>query len=366
MRSAAWDVSLVAFGWLPFLAFVVGVLGIGRDWEPAGRGPDPVLARATLIALATTYVHRHYTFVLVYGDPQAFVARARAYVLAPLIVFGGTALAVRTHGEVAMQVPGLGRVSPWFALLIIVGAWNMWHTLMQRHGLHRVYGGKAGGGLEQRVHGGLDLRLLWSLAALTAVIVPMFRAETFVGVGNARRLIKTLDPIAHGPVGYSLLVAASAAVITFGARWLRAEWGAHVAPRRRVPRLVMWASTVALLSVFVVWGPIVGYLCFGMAHSLEYIAFVHHFGARKYSSPHGSVAAGLFGRPVIGTLILVGGLLGLFFALRDVSHTRTYLAYYTATSLLHFLYDGWIWKVRRPSVARPLGIVTPSSAVANE
>jgi hypothetical protein len=41
---------------------------------------------------------------------------------------------------------------------------------------------------------------------------------------------------------------------------------------------------------------------------------------------------------------------------RDYRATLFFPVYYSATSLLHFLYDGWIWKVRRPEVARPLGI----------
>ena len=28
------------------------------------------------------------------------------------------------------------------------------------------------------------------------------------------------------------------------------------------------------------------------------------------------------------------------------SRTEVYLAYYVGSSMLHFLYDGWIWKLR--------------------
>ena len=42
--------------------------------------------------------------------------------------------------------------------------------------------------------------------------------------------------------------------------------------RERVARLSFWASTFALMGTFVVWGPIVGYLAFGTAHAIEYIA----------------------------------------------------------------------------------------------
>jgi hypothetical protein len=98
-----------------------------------------------------------------------------------------------------------------------------------------------------------------------------------------------------------------------------------------------------------------------MAHNAEYIAFVHHFGQRKYSAPGR--------RPSFARLALASGfraplvflsLAGLFWLVKNYRATEVYLLYYTSTGLLHFLYDGWIWKVRRPSVSAPLGIQTPA------
>ncbi len=45
-----------------------------------------------------------------------------------------------------------------------------------------------------------------------------------------------------------------------------------------------------------------------------------------------------------------------FIVLYARRQTDLYLVYYLGTSLLHFLFDGWIWKVRRPELRRPLGV----------
>jgi len=107
-----------------------------------------------------------------------------------------------------------------------------------------------------------------------------------------------------------------------------------------------------------VHGPIVGYLCFGVAHALEYVAFVHHFGQQKFSRGPDirSPAALLLRRPLQTAPLLIGGLLLVFVLLYDQRRADLFLVYYMGTSVLHFLFDGWIWKVRRPEVRAPLGV----------
>lgn len=51
----------------------------------------------------------------------------------------------------------------------------------------------------------------------------------------------------------------------------------------------------------------------------------------------------------------------LFWLVSPYRQEQLYLVYYTSTSLLHFLFDGWIWKVRKPEVRQPL-LDAPSQA----
>ncbi|MEZ4380213.1 MAG: hypothetical protein R3A79_02605 [Nannocystaceae bacterium] len=61
-------------------------------------------------------------------------------------------------------------------------------------------------------------------------------------------------------------------------------------------------------------------------------------------------------RPWLFGTLLSGALVLLFSLLVDHRRSDVYLVYYMGTSLLHFLFDGWIWKVRKPHVGGHLGV----------
>lgn len=368
LRGPVFDSLGLAWCWVPFYLWVVFGLGLGREgwgWDALTRSEGrAALASATVVALGITYVHRHYTFILVYGDRETFDRRARAFIVAPIAV-----IALVSLGRALDGTP-LGRIGPtpidtWLAILTVTGLWNVWHTIQQRYGILRVYAGRAGAGLQRPEHARRDRGLLWASVTLVALCLVFLRPETFAGHGNARRVLRTLGPFREHP-----LTLMAAAVVGIVAVVVLAWWGTHelradMAGSRRIPRTSFVASTLGLFAVFVVHGPIVGYLCFGTAHAIEYVFFLHHFGHAKFTrrpDVHGPVATALR-HPWRWAPLISGALLLLYVALLEQRRTEIYLIYYTSTSLLHFLFDGWIWKVRRPEVARPLG-VTPTATPA--
>ncbi|MBK6917626.1 MAG: hypothetical protein IPH07_09520 [Deltaproteobacteria bacterium] len=354
LRGGFWDTTVLAYGWVPFYLWCVFGLGLGREgWGlPAlPRGAHrSAFATAVVIALAITYVHRHYTFILVYGDRRSFAARARAYVGAPVVVFGLVALA---RASIDTRVFG---VSPWLVVAVITGAWNVWHTLQQRYGIGRIYAAKLDairGPRPTVASGRLDRLLLWSLALLTACVLLVLRTSSFGGHRSARDLLRVLAPVLRPPLGSLWLGLVAVLTVIVAVRWVRADVAGVARPSLLLPRWSFVGSTVALLAVFVVHGPIVGYLCFGTAHAIEYVGFVHHFAARKYERERGSVAAAVFAS-LWRAPLPVAVLLLAFWLARDVRDEAIYVVYYISTSLLHFLFDGWIWKVRAPEVRQPL------------
>lgn len=343
LRGPLWDLACLGFCWLPFYLWTVYGLGLDGSWA-ARHAQREALAWAAAVALATTYVHRHYTFLLVYGDRDTFRRRARDFVLAPLLVFSVVGACRGVGGDL------------WKLVLVAVGVWNVWHTLMQRYGILRIYAAKAGGGLQERAHGRRDLALLWSSVILVAWVTVLLRAGTFAGQANARQLLRVVRPWLAGSWPWVVLVALGLAWVAVLVHWSRHELRAGLRPRERAPRWSFLGSTFALLAVFVVHGPIVGYLCFGVAHALEYVAFVHHFGQQKFARDGRGPVAALLRRPLLTAPLLVGLLLAAFVLLYGQRQADVYLVYYLGTSLLHFLFDGWIWKVRRPELRRPLGV----------
>src|SRR3954469_7470379 len=69
LRGPTWDVSLLAFGWVPFYLWVAA-----NPFLQATTG----LRAALIIALALNFLHRHYVLLLVYGDRAVLDERRRA------------------------------------------------------------------------------------------------------------------------------------------------------------------------------------------------------------------------------------------------------------------------------------------------
>lgn len=349
LRSPWWDLCCLGFCWVPFYLWLVFGLGLDGAW---GKAQTPALGLAMVVALAITYVHRHYTFVLVYGDKGTFSRHSREFVIAPIVTFALLGLMRALRG-----IDLVAGISPWMIVLVSVGLWNVWHSVMQRYGILRVYAGRSGGGLEVEAHGRRDFRLLWVTVLLIAATVLVFRAATFAGHANAARVLWVFGPLLKGPLPWVIFGGASLLWAAVFVHWLRSELQAH-ARGSRAPRLLFLLSTAALFSVFIVHGPIIGYLCFGVAHALEYVAFVHHFGERKFAGEAGDqgFVARLMRRPWVFGPLLSGALVLVFVLLRDHRRSDIYLVYYMGTSVLHFLFDGWIWRVRTPAVGAHLGL----------
>lgn len=340
---------------MPVYLWVVFGLGLGA--APLGL-PDlsalekrQALTLAILVVLGLTYIHRHYTFLLIYGDKATFQDRARDYVVAPLVIFGLAAALLSI--EEPFEIGG-ARVPAFAALLLVSGLWNVWHTVQQRYGILRAYAGKAGGGLQTRSQARRDRALLWTLVGMLAVVLPVARPTTFSDHPASARVLRFLTPVIEHAAYRAIVIATLVFTAVVVLWWWRSE---RMAAVDRIPRWTFLASTILLFAVFLVHGPIVGYLCFGAAHALEYLAFVHHFAERRFAGrDRRSLAAVLLGRPLVFAPIVIAAFGALYLLVQPSRGSEVFLAYYVGTSMLHFLFDGWIWKLRKPAVAAPLGI----------
>ena len=111
------DVAL-ALCWIPFAS---------AGWLVRG---DPTstawLVSATLLI---SFAHQPLTLALVYGDKRNFDLRRRTFTWSP-VLFAAAVLATQ---HVSLT-----------ALAVVAGLWNAEHTLMQRYGIMRIHGRKAG------------------------------------------------------------------------------------------------------------------------------------------------------------------------------------------------------------------------------
>lgn len=245
----------------------------------------------------------------------------------------------------------------------VVGAvWNVWHVYMQKFGIFRMYSAKSGVDPQRRTPHAVDRLLVFSWVPLVVVSLAVTAGDALsasrAAAAWAQWIGATVAPTAPVllPLGW-LLVAVAVAL------FLRGEWKAD---RWSNPaRLTAALSLVSINAMFLFFDPIKVYIAFGFAHAIEYMVFVWAFQRRRYQAPleHRPLMGWLTRRPWLlygGLLIGIGGTYMMFaYGHRLFGWDRpeifgvtlVKLAFYWTIwqQLLHFWFDGFLWKMRVPA-----------------
>jgi hypothetical protein len=140
---------------------------------------------------------------------------------------------------------------------------------------------------------------------------------------------------------------------------------------RSAPRLTMAVGLTALNACFLFVAPLKVYFAFGFSHSIEYMVFVWAFLRRRYAAPlphrpflqraleRPWLAYAVFTLPIAGAFFLVeyGDEYGLHaggLRLLDVKIGTWLFVFAIWHSMAHFWFDGFLWKMRRPTVRASL------------
>ncbi|HEX5036130.1 MAG TPA: hypothetical protein VFX30_03130 [bacterium] len=351
MKKSLWianpsvDLIFFSLGWIP-LFFVFSMV---HTADPKGTWV-PVLIGFVLM---TNFIHRNLTHLLVYGNPEEFRERKWAYVLLPVFLAALTVFSLWYENK-TRSAPGLFK--PYLALLLATTVWNFYHTIMQKVGFLRIYSRKAD----------------YGSARLEKALVLSWFVWLILAVANSPRLVKQIsDLAASGRVLTATLaklgpavpiLAWSALAVSLILTFLYVRLEVRQGRNASLPKNLFLASTMLLyFSVF--YDFLAGFVAFGFSHALEYIAFVDVFARRKYKGavPSSSFLARQFLRT--GAVMPIAGLvlIAIFLPWRIFSPI-TLGWYYVGSSFLHYLYDGWIWKLRKPKVGSPLGLAYKTTA----
>ncbi len=316
--------AIVAFAWVP--VFVLGRAFAGTP----GR-----LADLTTAVLLVSFCHQPITLPLVYGDVRE---RAR-------------------HGVVLVAAPVLAVLAVYLGLglsLALVGVvaalWNAHHTLRQRYGLVRVYGRKVG--QDDGVHE--QALLLWWFGVVLLVSLAgdgLLDRLASLPVGFLNHQIVDLLDVVQPVAAVAALPVAVGAVVT-SVRWWRIE---RDRPQNRAKHLYLLGAAVGFAVA--PFDPVAGFLAFMSAHSIEYVVVVAST-VRRRAVPQ-SMLDGIVrrrGGPVLFLAGYIAIVLVVVGALRRVLPLQVFLAAYLAVGVLHFVYDGMIWRLRRPEVAGTFAI----------
>ena len=244
-------------------------------------------------------------------------------------------------------------------IILIVFFWGVWHGMMQTYGFCRIYDAKTGSfaALTRR----LDFATcaIWFAAAV--LLSPQRMADTlemYYASGGS-----FIPPwLLHNVQQVALAVAIAVAVLflfNFSRMWAEGK-------RPNPVKLALLATTIAFWWYCNngVMNILAGIALFEVYHDVQYLSLVWIYNRSRVEkdSSIGGFMRFVFRRS--GSL--VGLYVGLVFAYGSLGYFNTRLEVETikrvltgvvaASGLLHFYYDGFIWKVRDRSMREHLGL----------
>jgi Tfp pilus assembly protein PilF len=252
-------------------------------------------------------------------------------------------------------------------ILLVVFFWGVWHGLMQTYGFCRIYDAKTG------TFDALTRRLDFAMCVIwfaTAVALSPYR------------LSDTLDTyyMCGGPFippsvvelgqGVFLLLAVAVSVL-FVAHFCRL-W--IIGKRPNPVKLALLITSIAFWCYCnnLVANILVGIALFEVFHDVQYLSLVWIYNRNRVEkdSNIGGFMRFVFRRS--GSLM--GLYVGLVFAYGSLAYINGHLGIetvkriltgvVTASTLLHFYYDGFIWKVRERSTRQSLGLMGGTADVS--
>ncbi|MCU1500818.1 MAG: hypothetical protein JWM12_172 [Ilumatobacteraceae bacterium] len=287
-----------------------------------------------------SFAHQPLTLGLVYADPVQRRAHRTIYRWTPLVA--AALIVVGLH--ISLTLVG-----------VMAALWNAEHTLMQRYGVMRIYGRKAGDDLG-RLEKPMLIAWLATAVLFIATYVDLERLIRRLGVGRTNATgIRALATL-HAPAA-ALFWLAAAGATALSVRWWRAQ---RASATTAAPKVLYTLGTLGLL-VMVMIDPLAGIAGYVAAHSIEYFGIVHS----SLRTRRDDALVARASRTARRRAALYAAYLGVIVALIQLTakpmHGKLYAFVVLFLGALHIFYDGFVWKLRRPAVAASLGIVAPSA-----
>lgn len=380
-----------------FTALDVGVLAaavvvVGVIWWRDRKGqevPNRALIAAALPFVAATvagwgglYTDHHQPVVVGVGvgviAAAIVVGGGRLIAVAVALVLLGVLLHAQVGGLNEQKMKGSVVVG---AVAMVAALWNIWHTAAQKVGILRVYNAKSAAPVQRKVPLWVDRFLVVGWFPFLAAWIGVRERETILTQGKVVRVY--LEPVIDGIITLSPVLLPLGVAVGVGSLGCFL-WYEHKATRlRSVPRLSMALGMTLLSASFLFVSPLKCYVAYGFSHAIEYVVFVWAFQRRRYAVPHDPP-------PILQRLLrrswlfygVFAGVIALTYFYVEFSHSfhfpdvtiagftlewggsKVKIFGYNGTlwiyvwaiwhSLTHFYFDGFLWKMRAPTVRASL------------
>lgn len=245
------------------------------------------------------------------------------------------------------------------AIQLVALAWGIWHGMMQTYGFCRIYDSKASGKAAIRARTDLALCFSWFLAAV--VLSPMrFRTclDLYYESGGPVLPRQIILGLQYGVIAALAFVTAA----FFWRQWK--DWrGSAILSPIKITLLVSsiafwWYCNNGVQNI------LVGIALFEVFHDVQYLAIVWIYNRARVERDN--TIRGFMRFVFRRSGSLVGVYVGLVLAYGSIALTTSgvsieavkhvLIGVVTASALLHFYYDGFIWKVRETQTRAMLGI----------
>jgi Tfp pilus assembly protein PilF len=244
-------------------------------------------------------------------------------------------------------------------VVMIVFLWGIWHGMMQTYGFGRIYDAKTASfaALTRR----LDFATCAIWFAAGVILSPARMTDTLDGLYGCG--LPFIAPAGVHLLQQALLVAAIAVGILWLGNFARAWFSGH--PQNPV-KVALFVASIAFWWYCNngVANILAGIALFEVFHDVQYLSIVWIYNRNRVEkdSTIGGFMRFVFRRS--GSLI--GLYVGLVLAYGSIGYLNSHIGMETltrmltgivaASGLLHFYYDGFIWKVREKSTRQSLGL----------
>ncbi len=279
-----------------------------------------------------------------YGDRELFARFRVRFIVAPLFLLAVCNFFAQHHLN---------------GLSVVVLLWGTWHAAAQVFGFLRIYDAKAKSFSPLTVN--LDMAMCAAWFGLVVVQSPERVPAILRAFYSSGGLLIPASMI-HA-VQSTWTVVAGLVTAAFVANWVWRSWQKQPPSTTKLLLMITsigfwWYSNVAITNI------ILGIAMFEIFHDVQYLAIVWVYNAKRVQTGHrvGTLTRFLFRR----SWFLGGLYVGLVFAYGYINLVAEYisaenlqatlLGLVTASTFLHFYYDGFIWKVREKSIREGLGM----------
>lgn len=303
-----------------------------------------VRAETISLIVAAFFATGHHLpgLIRAYGDRELFSRFRWRFLLAPPIVFLAYFPLYTYHFSL-------------YRLIILV--WATWHGSMQLYGFVRIYDAKVGSVSRSTVY--------WDwLLCLCAFITPqLLRPEQlssmlghWYAAGGPWVSASILSAIRWSALGFSVAV-----LLGFIVNFVIQR---RIGPKPSGLKLLMLASGIGIwwYAMLGVDNLLIGVALFDICHDVQYLAIVWLINCRRADA---NADLGRFMKYIFrrGMVLLYLGLITAYGALAfagqlvlDGTVQRIFYGILFTSTILHYYYDGFIWKVRESTNQAGLGL----------